>query len=103
MKRYKTKPRGGKTLYAARYVAGLETTPDEVLAVAKKVDPSAAVGEVASMKALVVRYLFYPGDGPGKTEYEVVPDGCYLVFSEAFDLLYVSTQQEFEQELETVR
>ena len=93
------RPRRRGVSYAAQYVAGASL--DDLREVARKLDRDAEVAEVPQLGVLVVRYLNVPDNHPAHTDFEVVPDGHYLVYSRAFDLLYESDPETFAREHET--
>src|SRR5688500_17623895 len=90
------RPREPGISYAAQYVSGGPF--GDLLEVARKVDHDAALAEVPALGVLLVRYLNVPDDHPARTDYVVVPDNHYLVYSEPFHLIYESDPNTFARE-----
>lgn len=98
--RYVDRPRKRhRVSYAARYEQG--NPLGDLREIAQKADRSAELAEVPALGALgvlAVRYLLVPDDHPAYTDYEIIPEGHYLVYSEDFGLLYASDPETFARE-----
>lgn len=90
------RPRPERVSYAAQYRKGEPL--NDLREVVAKYDRGGDVAEQAALGVLVVRYLNVPDNHPARVEYEVVPDGHFLAYSETFDLLYVDDAQNFARE-----
>lgn len=81
---------------AARYIAGQPT--DDLLAVARRMDPDAEITEVTRWNVLLVKSTRIPDDHPSYTDWEVVENGHWLVFSEQTYGIYAMSDEAFTRE-----
>jgi hypothetical protein len=98
MERFVVKPRRPEVVYAARFRRGYPL--DDVREVARKHDGDAAVVLVPALDVVVVRSLKVPDHHPSYDDYTIVQNGHWLVYAEAFDLLYETSDQAFGREHE---